>query len=127
MIMDGMKDGSVLKNELEKFLKKGSRMYHTFEILVSCDPYDDSGTRIQWANASPHDNMKCGNCNIWTFDGGDCECDRYIQTDYSDEPLQYRNGVIMKLQSPKGEEDKIIQVKYVKDSKSKFFCDGCID
>jgi len=141
MIFEGIQDGTVLKEQLGKFLKEKSKMTKSFELLVSCDLLDDIGTRIQWENASPNDNLKCGVCNMWALEDGDCECSwkpplsgpgkgrgwwEYTldwecdEPAFSEEhPIRYRNGIIMKLQSSSDGEG--IQVKYVKDSESHFF------
>ena len=99
-------------------------MTKSFEILVSCDPCDQSGSRIQWSKASPSDNTKCSECHMWTA-GGYCECEwegefEDGQAEFFEEPIHYRNGIIMKLKSSSDGEG--IQVEYVKNPTSYYFC-----
>lgn len=119
MIFEGMKNGSDLKEQIGKFLEDERESVSDFEILVSCDPCDESGALIKWADVSPSDNVKCCECGSWTEEGGSCACVGDVH--YGD-PQHYRNGIIMELQSSKVGKDNVIQVKYVKDAESKYFC-----
>ena len=125
MILEGLKGGPDLKKQMKNFLDKNSKLTRSFEILVSCDLHDDKGTRIKWAGGSPSDNMKCGECDMWSFDGGMCGCDGRTfdggfngytewQNECGDEPVNYRNGIIMKLQTSKVGKNNVVQVKYAK-------------
>ena len=120
MIFEGMKNGSYLKEQMGKFLENERENVPDFEILVSCDPYDQSGTLIKWADVSPSDNVKCVECDSWGEEGSSCPC---VGDVYYGEPQNYRNGIIMELQCSKVGKDNVIQVKYVKDAESEYFCD----
>ena len=124
-----------LKEEMAGFVKKKRKLTRCFEILVSCDLHDDKGTPIKWTGGSRLDNMKCGECEMWTYDDGMCKCDfmnfdcRFNaslewQAKCGDEPVNYRNGIIMRLQTSKVGKNNVVQVKYSKNAYSRFFCGG---
>jgi len=144
MIFEAIQNESDLKDEMGKYLEKKSALTRSFEILVNLDPFDKNGTRIQWPDVTPGDNNKCNNCGMWG-EGDLCECetvnsrkqrrrrggsiwDSYwgpcedCSVYFSDEPINYRNGIIMKLQSLSDVEGNVIQVKYVKNPESHYFC-----